>query len=121
MSCSRTVESFEPILIEERGERRLTELRLPNNAEQRGGRLIFVARQRRHNRCALGCVPIERVRTGPEPELDEGSPRGRGQREMGDLVQDYVSLRSAVQCRSVPIEAAWDPLRVDRHAEAARE
>ena len=95
MSCSRTVESFEPILIEERGERRLTELRLPDDPEQRGGRLIFVARQRRHNRCALGCVPIERVRTGPEPELDEGSPLGRGQCEMSNLVQDDVSLGRA--------------------------
>jgi hypothetical protein len=121
MSCSRTVESFEPILIEERGERGLAELRLPEDSEQRGGRLIIVARRRQQNSRALRRLAIECAGTRSEPELDESSPLGRRQREMGDLVQDYVSLRSAVQCRSVPIEAAWDPLRVDRHAEAARE
>jgi hypothetical protein len=47
-------------------------------------------------------VAIERVRTRPGPELDQFSSFGRGQSEMGDLVQDYIGLSRAVQCRSVP-------------------
>jgi len=34
MGGSRTFEAFEPILIEERGERRLAESRLPDDPEQ---------------------------------------------------------------------------------------
>jgi hypothetical protein len=47
MACSRSVEPLEPILIEERGERRLAERRLPDNAEQRGRGLVGLAPQRR--------------------------------------------------------------------------
>ena len=95
MSCSRAVEPFEPVLIEKRGEGRLPECRLPYDPEERGRRLILLPRQRRQNRGALGRVTIKRVRTGPEPELDEGSPLGRGQCEMSNLVQDDVSLGRA--------------------------
>jgi hypothetical protein len=45
MGSGRAVEPFEPILIEERGERRLAERRLPDNAEQRGRRLVILAFQ----------------------------------------------------------------------------
>ena len=121
MSGGRTVEPFEPILIEKRGERRLAERRLPEDPEKRGRRLILLALERRQYRGALGRVAIERVGSRPEPELDEPAPLGRGQREMGDLMQDYISLGRAVQRRSVPIEVAWGALRVDRDAGAARE
>ena len=121
MARGRAVEAFEPILVEERGERRLSERRLPDDPEQRGRRLIRLALQRRQHRSALGRVTVERVRTGPEPELDEPSPLGRGQREMGDFVQDHVRLGSAVERNSVPIEAARGRLGVDRHAEGARD
>ena len=95
MACSPSVEPLEPILIEERSKRRLAERRLPDDAKQRGRRLVLVALQWRQNRGALGRVTIKRVRTGPEPELDEGSPLGRGQCEMSNLVQDDVSLGRA--------------------------
>ena len=92
MSGGRAVEPFEPILIEERGERRLAEFRLPEDPEKRGRRLILLALERRHDRGALGRLAIERVGSRPEPELDEPAPLGRCQREMGDLVQDHVGL-----------------------------
>jgi hypothetical protein len=68
------VEPFEPILIEERGKRRLAECRFPDDAEQRGRRLIFVARQRRQNRGALGLLTIQCVGTRPQPEFNQASP-----------------------------------------------
>ena len=46
MRRRRAVEPFEPVLIEERGQRRLAERRFPQNAEQRGGRLLGVALRR---------------------------------------------------------------------------
>jgi hypothetical protein len=45
MGRSRSVEPFEPILIEERGERRLTELSLPEDPQQRGRGLVRLAFQ----------------------------------------------------------------------------
>jgi hypothetical protein len=121
VGCSRAAEPFEPVLIEKRGERRLPECRLPYDPEERGRRLILLARKRRQNRGALGRITIECVGAGPEPELHEASPLGWGQCVMGDLVQDHIGLGRAIQCRSVPIEGARDPLRVDRYAEAPRE
>jgi hypothetical protein len=121
MDGSRTVEPFEPILIQERGERRLAELRLPENPEQGGCNLVFLARQRGDNRCALGRVTIEGVGTGPEPELDQPSPFRRRQHEVGDFVQDHKSFGSTIQRRAVPVEAAPGSLGMDCHAEAARE
>ena len=121
VGCSRAVEPFEPVLIEKRGEGRLPECRLPYDPEERGRRLILLPRQRRQNRGALGRVTIECVGARPEPELDEASPLGWGQCEMRDLVQGHIRLGRAVQCRSVPIEAAWGSLRVNRHAEPLRE
>src|SRR6516162_5476820 len=120
-SGSRSVEPFEPILIEERGERRLTELSLPEDPRQRGRGLVRLALQWRQNRGALGCVTIKCVGTGTQSKLDQPAPLGRGQYEMGDLVQNYVSLGSTIQCRSVPVEAARGSFRLDRHAKAARD
>ena len=57
MVCGRSVEPFEPILIEERGECRLPELRLPDDPEQRGRCLV----QWRQNHGALGRLAIECV------------------------------------------------------------
>jgi len=121
VGCSRAVEPFEPVLIEKRGEGWLPECRLPYDPEERGHRLILLARKRRQNRGALGRITIECVGAGPEPELDEAAPLGWGQCEMGDLVQDHIRLGRAVQCRSVPIEAAWGSFRVNRYAEPPRE
>ena len=121
MSCSRAVEPFEPVLIEKRGEGRLPECRLPYDPEKRGRRLILLASKRRQDRGALGRVAIECVGARPEPELDETSPLGWRQCEMGDLVQDYVSLGGAVQCYTIPVEAAGGSLRMDRHVEPSRE
>jgi len=47
MGGGPSVEPFEPILIEERRERRLAERRLPYDPEERGRRLILLPRQRR--------------------------------------------------------------------------
>jgi hypothetical protein len=114
------VEALEPILVEERGQRRLSEGRFPDDPKQRGRRLIRLACQRRQHRSALGRVTVDRVRTGPEPELDEPSALRRGQHEMGGFVQDHIRLGSAVERNSVPIEAALGPLRVKRDAKSAR-
>jgi hypothetical protein len=121
MAWRRPVEPFEPVLIEKRGERRLSERRFPDNAEQRGRRLVRLARQRRQNRGALGGIPIEGVWTGTEPELDQSPSRGRGQCEMGDFVQNHVSFGSSIQCHPIPIEKARGRILVDRHAEGAGE
>jgi hypothetical protein len=121
MGRSRSVKPFEPILIKERGERRLTELSLPDDPQQRGLRLVRLPLQWRQNRSALGRVAIERVGTGPQSKLDQPAPLGRRKSEMGDLVEDYVSLGSTIQRQAIPIEAARCFLRMDRHAEAARE
>jgi hypothetical protein len=121
MAWRRPVEPFEPVLIEKRGQRRLPERRFPDNAEQRGRRLIRLARQRRQNRGALGSVTIERIGARPEPELDQPTPGWRGQCEMGDLVQYHVSFGGTIQCHPVPIETARGPFRVDRHGEDAGE
>jgi len=59
MLGSGAVEAFEPVLIEERGERRLAEPRLPNDPEQRGRRLVGLALQHRHSRRTLGRGTIE--------------------------------------------------------------
>jgi hypothetical protein len=121
MGGGRAAEPFEPILIQKRGESRLAERGLPDDSEERRRGLVRIALQWRQNSGVLRRVAIERVGTGSEPELDEASPLRRGQYEMGGLVQNYVSFGRAIQCRSVPIEAARDPLRVDRYAEAPRE
>jgi hypothetical protein len=121
MAWRRPVEPFEPVLIEKRGERRLPERRFPDNAEQRGRRLIRLARQRRQNRGTLGGVPIEGVGAWPEPEFDQPAPRWRGQCEMGDLVQNHVSFGRSIQCHPIPIETARGPFRVDRHGKGAGE
>jgi hypothetical protein len=120
MVGGRAVEALEPILVEERGERWLSEGRFPDDPKQRGRRLIRLARQRRQHRSALGRVTVERVRTRPEPELDEPSALRRGQHEMGGFVQDHIRLGSTIQCRSVPVEAARGPLRVKCDANSAR-
>jgi hypothetical protein len=121
VGCSRAVEPFEPVLIKKRGKCRLPELRLPDDAEQRGCGLVLLSFQWRQNRGAFGLITIEGVGTGPQSKLDQRAPLGRGQGEMGYLMQDHVSFGSSIQCRSVPIEAAWGSFRVDRHTEAARE
>jgi hypothetical protein len=121
MARSRSIEPFEPILIEKRRKRRLSQRRLPDNAKQGRLRLIRLALQWRQNRGALGRVTIQRVGTRPKPELNQPPQLGRGQCEMSDLVQDHISFGRAVQCRPVPIKAAWGPFRIDRHAKAARE
>src|SRR6266446_2780515 len=84
------VEAFEPVLIEERGERRLAESCLPEDPEERGRRFVGFPLQRRQRGGALGRNTIERVRTRPQPELDEPSPFGRSEHEMGDFVQDDI-------------------------------
>jgi hypothetical protein len=86
MASGRAVESFEPILIEERGKRRLAEGHLPGDAEQRGGGLVSLAFQWRQNGGALGRVTIEGVGTGSETKLDNAPSLERGQGEMGYLM-----------------------------------
>jgi len=119
MRGGRTVEAFEPVLIEEGGERRLAESRLPDDPEQRGCRFVSFALQRREGCGALGCDAVDRVRTGSEPELDEPSPLGRSQRKMGDFVQDHVGLGRGRKRCSVPVEVGGGSLAIDRHAEGA--
>jgi hypothetical protein len=121
MGCSRSVEPFEPILIEERGERRLPERRLPDDPEQRGRGLILIARRRQQNCRALGRRTVEGVGPGSKPELDDAAPLRWGQRKMSDLVQDHIGFGRTVQCRPVPVEGARDFLRVDRDVEATCE
>src|SRR6266481_6135501 len=79
MLGSGAVEAFEPVLIEERGERRLAESRLPDDPEQRGRRFVGFALQRRQRGGALGRNTIERVRARPEAELHKTTPFGRSQ------------------------------------------
>jgi hypothetical protein len=86
MARGPSVEPFEPILIEKRGKRRLSQRRLPDNAKQGGLCLIRLALQWRQNRGALGRVTIKRVGTRPKPELDQPPPLGRGQHEMRNFV-----------------------------------
>src|SRR5947207_208361 len=102
MLGSGAVKAFEPVLIEERGERRLAEPRLPDDPEQRGRRLIRLALQQRDGRRTISCGTIDRVWTGPEAELDKASPFGRSQREMGNLVQDHIGFRRRAKRGSVP-------------------
>jgi hypothetical protein len=117
MLGSRAVEAFEPVLIEKGSQRRLAESRLPDDPEQRGRRFVGFALQKRQRRGAFGRNTIERVRTRPEAELHKTSPLGRSQREMGDFVQDYISLGCTEQRHPVPIELTRHPLRVGRQAE----
>jgi len=117
MLGSRAVEAFEPVLIEEGGERRLAESRLPDDSEQRGRRFVGFALQRRQRGGALGRSTIERVRTGSEAELHNTAPFGRSQHEMGDFVQDDISLGRTEQRHAVPIEPARHPLGVGRQTE----
>ena len=119
MLRSRAVEAFEPVLIEKGSQRRLAESRLPDDPEQRGRRFVGFAFQRRQGRGALGRNTIERVRTRPEAEIHKTAPIRRSQHEMGDFVQDDISLGRTEQRRSVPIELAQHPLGVDRHTEGA--
>ena len=79
MVGGRAVEAFEPVLVEKRGERRLGERRLTEDSEQRGRRLVLLARQRRQDRGTLGSIAIERVGTRSEPEFDEPPPLARGE------------------------------------------
>ena len=121
MSGGRAVEPFEPILIEKRGERRLAEGHLPENPEKRGRRLVLLALERRQDRSAFGRVAIDGVRSRPEPKIGEGASPGRGQREMGDLMQNHIRLGRAVERCPIPIEKTLGPLRVDLHAKVPRE
>src|SRR5690349_17556854 len=45
MRSRRAIEPFEPILIEKRGEGRLAQLHLPQDAKQRSGSLVLLARE----------------------------------------------------------------------------
>jgi len=119
MRRSGAVEAFEPVLIEKGGERRLAERRLPDDPQQRGRRFVGFAFQRRQGRGALGRNTIERVRTRSKAEIHKTAPIGRSQHEMGDFVQDDISLGRTEQRRSVPIELAQHPLGLDCHTEGA--
>ena len=86
MRSRRAIEAFEPVLIEERGEGRLAELRLPDDAEQRRCRLIPITCQGGENCSARSGITIDGVGAGPEPEIDQPPALGRRQSKMSDLV-----------------------------------
>ena len=119
MGSSRTVDAFEPVLIEKRGEGRLPKRRLPDDPEQRSRCLILLAQQRRNHCRTLGSFTIECVRTRPKPKLDQPSPLGRSQHEMGNLVKDYVRVGNPIQSRPVPVEATRSSLGMDRQTKGA--
>ncbi len=76
MGRSRAVEPFEPILIEERGKRRLPQRRFPDDPEQRSRRLVRLALQRRRS-AARSAASRSRV-SGPGPSPNSTSPRRSG-------------------------------------------
>ena len=115
----RAFEPFQPVLIEEGGQRGLAKLRLPDDPEQRGCRLIPLARQRGENCRSRGRLAVARIRARPEPKIDEPPALARGQHEMRGLVQDDIGLGRAVERPAVPIERALDPISMDRHPQAS--
>jgi hypothetical protein len=119
MGVGRALKPLEPVLIEERGERRLAEFRLPDDPEQRGCGLIRLARKRGQDDGAQSCITVASVRAGPQPEIDEPPALQWGQHEMSGLVQDDIGIGRAVKRAAVPIERALDPVSMDCHAQAA--
>ena len=78
MRRRRAAEPFEPVLIEERGQRRLAKRRFPQNAEQRGGRLLGVA----FRRDTTGRARPSRARSCPGRDRAR-NPAGAGARLAG--------------------------------------
>ena len=87
MRSRRAVEPFEPILIEERGKGRLAELRLPQDAEQRSGSLVLLAREEDERRRSFGGSTS--TVSGPGP-----SPKSTRRRRSGG-----ASTKWAISCR----------------------
>jgi hypothetical protein len=121
MRRGRAIETLKPVLIEKRGERRLSQRRFPENAEQGSRRLVLLTRQRRNNGGGLGGGAIARIRTGTESEIGKMPPRRRRQHEMSDLVQDHIGFGAAVEGLAVPIETAPRASRMHRDASRARQ
>ncbi len=119
MGVGRAFEPFEPVLIEEGGQRGLAELLLPDDPEQRGCGLILLACERGDDRGARGRFAIASIRAGPEPEIDKPPAPRWGQHEMSGLMQNDVGLGRAIERAPVPIKRALDPISMDRHAQAA--
>ena len=117
MPGRRAVQPFEPVLVEKRGERRLPERRLPQNAEERGFRLIGFAFEERRHRSGFGGRPLARIRPGAEPEIDQPPPLRRGEYKMGDLVQDHISFGVGVERRAVPIKPSTRAEWMHRYTE----
>src|SRR5690348_14249286 len=117
MSGRRAVQPFEPVLVEKRGERRLAERRLPQNAEERRFRLIGFALEERRHRSGFGRRPLARVRPGAEPEIDKPPPLRRGKHKMRDLMQDDISFGVGIERGAVPVKTAMCAGWVHQYAE----
>jgi len=72
-----TLASFEPVLIKEGSERRMAKLDLPQDPEERGQRLLTVARGAEEAGRFIGLRAQMRVGAGAEAEINETTPRLR--------------------------------------------
>src|SRR5690348_2570634 len=117
MPGRRAVQPFEPVLVEKRGERRLPERRLPQNAEERCFRLIGFALEERRHRSGFGRRPLARVRPRAEPEIDKAPSLRRRKHKMRDLVQDHISFGVGIERGAVPVKTGMCAGWVHRYAE----
>src|ERR1700736_3974416 len=100
--------ALEPVLVEEGGERRLAELDFPQDAQQRGHRLLALARQTEYCRRRLGRVALAGLGAGAEAEIDASPARRRRELEMRRLMQQDIGLCVAARACAVPAEIfAW--------------
>ncbi len=70
----------------------MAQLRLPQNAEQRGHRFLALAFEAEARGRALGPGPVAGFGAGTEAEFDRVAARGRSELEMRHLVQQDISL-----------------------------
>src|SRR5260221_313607 len=88
----RAVGAFEPVLIEKRGEGGLAELDLPEDAEERGHRLLALALDAEDEHRAIRRVARAGLGSGAETEIDDAAALRRGELEMRHLVQQHIGL-----------------------------
>jgi len=80
--------AFQPILLDEGQNRRLTELGLPHHAQQRGERFLAIAIQRPATTIDFGALAVAAFRTGTETKIDQPTARRRRHLIMRHLVNN---------------------------------
>jgi hypothetical protein len=113
--------SFQPVLVEQRGEGRVSEFGFPENAEKRGKSLFRLARQSENRRGAICLLASPGFRSGTEAEIDDASAGRCGQLKMCDLMDEDIGLRVGPEKGPIPGVSGGGRTRNRPHAEARRE